>query len=223
MENNLRHVAIIMDGNRRWAVKRGLKPIQGHAQGIEALEKVVKEAIKQKITYLTIYALSTENLKNRNKHEIGSLFILLQKGFIEKLPVLAKAGVRVSFLGEIADLPLPVRKTLTETQRSLKSGKNLQLNVCINYGSRNEIIQTIKQTKNRQVTEEEFSNLLTQNIPDPELIIRTGGQQRLSNFLLWQAAYSELYFTTTLWPDFNEKKFREALKEYDKRQRNFGA
>lgn len=214
-----------MDGNRRWASKRNLKPVEGHAAGIEALERIVKEAVRQKIRYLTVYALSTENLRNRSKFEIGALFNLLQKGFIEKLPTLKKEGVRVNFMGDIDKLPSLIKKTLAETEKKLAAGKKLQLNIAINYGSRAEILEAIvKMGKGQKVSEEDFSKLLySAAIPDPELIIRTGGEKRLSNFLLWQAAYSELYFTDILWPDFDEVEFRKALDDYQDRKRNFGA
>lgn len=214
-----------MDGNRRWAKAKGLKPSAGHSAGIEALEKVVKESAKQNIQYLTVYALSTENLKNRSKLEIATFFSLLQKGFIEKLPVLKKEGIRVAFFGDIESLPLPVKKVLSETEEKLKVGRALQLNVAINYGSRDEIVRAIsKIDPNKELSPQEFSNLLyTKGVPDPELIIRTGGEKRLSNFLLWQLAYSELYFTDQLWPDFDEKSLQKALQEFDHRKRNFGA
>ncbi len=224
MQNTPQHVAIIMDGNRRWAQAKGLKTVAGHKAGIEALEKVVKEAARVGVKHLTVYALSTENLKNRSKLEIGSLFSLIQAGFIEKLPVLKKEGVRVNFFGEIDSLPSPVKKILSETKKQLQKGKRLQLNIALNYGARMEILAAVKAIDStKKITEKEFSLLLdTSDIVDPELIIRTGGEQRLSNFLLWQAAYSELYFTKQLWPDFDAKSFQKALREYSKRKRNFG-
>lgn len=219
------HIAIIMDGNRRWAKNKGLNPAAGHRAGIDALEKVVQATANQGIKFLTVYALSTENLKNRDKLEIGHLFSLLQRGFVEKLPVLKKEGVKVSFLGEIERLPLPVRKTLQRTQQLLGSGKRLQLNIAINYGSRAEIVAGAKRVlSTKKITEESFSKSLnTAGIPDPDLIIRTGGEKRLSNFLLWEAAYSELYFIDLLWPDFDEKSLKTALEEFEKRKRNFGS
>src|SRR3989344_4728001 len=205
-----KHIAIIMDGNRRWAKQKGLRTADGHKAGVETLEKIVRAASKEEIQYLTVYALSTENLKNRAQTELKDLFSLLQKGFVDKLPMLKKEGVKVTFFGQIEKLPLAVRATLRETEKRLSVGKNLQLNIAISYGSRAEILSAIEQAgKVQKLTEEEFSSLLdTRNLPDPELIIRTGGEKRLSNFLLWQAAYSELYFTDVLWPDFNEAELK---------------
>ncbi len=220
-----KHVAIIMDGNRRWAKQKGLKIADGHREGVEALEKVVRAAAKLGVTYLTVYALSTENLRNRAKTELKDLFSLLQKGFVDKLPMLKKEGVKVTFFGQFEKLPLAVRVTLGETQKRLSAGNNLQLNIAISYGSRAEILAAIEKTgKEKKLSEEEFSDLLySAGLPDPELIIRTGGEKRLSNFLLWQAAYSELYFTDVLWPDFDEKELKKAVEEYKNRKRNFGA
>ena len=214
-----------MDGNRRWAKQKGLRTADGHKAGVETLEKIVRAASKEEIQYLTVYALSTENLKNRAQTELKDLFSLLQKGFVDKLPMLKKEGVKVTFFGQIEKLPLAVRATLRETEKRLSVGKNLQLNIAISYGSRAEILSAIEQAgKVQKLTEEEFSSLLdTRNLPDPELIIRTGGEKRLSNFLLWQAAYSELYFTDVLWPDFNEAELKKAIAEYENRKTNFGA
>lgn len=218
------HVGIIMDGNRRWARQHGLPVKDGHKEGVEALERVVREAVKNKINYLTVYALSTENLIERDKSEIGDLFSLIKMGFVSKLPILKREGVRVEFLGNIDKLPTTVKKILETAKRTLASGKNLQLNIAINYGSREEILKaSLNVIDSKTVNEETFSQFLyTKNLPDPDLIIRTGGQKRLSNFLLWQAAYSELYFTDTLWPDFDEKDFLEALEDFRLRKRNFG-
>lgn len=223
-KTKLKHVAIIMDGNRRWAQKHGLQIRDGHKEGVVALERIVKAAVESKVKHLTVYALSSENLKERSKSEIGDLFSIMKDGFLNKLPMLKKEGVRVHFLGEIEKLPLTVRKILEQAVKHLKEGKKLQLNVAINYGSRAEILTTIKKLENnKEINEKEFQTaLFTKKIPDPELIIRTGGQMRLSNFLLWQAAYSELYFTPKLWPDFQKADFEKALEEYSKRKRNFG-
>jgi undecaprenyl diphosphate synthase len=217
------HIALIMDGNRRWASKRGLRPNVGHQAGVEALEKIVKEAILQGIKYLTVYALSTENLKNRQAFELRSLFSILQKGFTSKLPSLRKEGVKVNFFGDLEGLPFTVKKALAETEKQLKQGERLVLNIALNYGSRAEIIKAAGEAQKSKLTEKTFADhLYTAGVPDPDLIIRTGGEKRLSNFLLWQAAYSELYFSGTLWPDFNEKELKKALKDYENRKRNFG-
>lgn len=219
------HVGIIMDGNRRWAKQKGLEVKAGHKEGVEALERVVKAAAKLKVKYLTVYALSTENIKERKQDEIGDLFSIMRAGFITKLPLLKKQGVKVKFFGDIKHLPLAVKHTLSHAERVLSGGRTLQLNIAINYGSRAEIIQAIEKLRNEdKVTQETFSSkLYSKGISDPDLIIRTGGQKRLSNFLLWQTAYSELYFTDKLWPDFSEQDFQEAVKEYEQRKRNFGS
>lgn len=224
MRKKIKHVAIIMDGNRRWAKPRGLSTKEGHKEGVEALERAVKAAIKERVKYLTVYALSTENLKVREKSELKNLFSLIQSGFVNKLPILKKEGVGVNFIGNLQTLPFSVRKTLQATEKALVGNETLFLNIAINYGSREEILKAAREAKSTELDESTFSQLLyTKSIPDPDLVIRTGGQLRLSNFLLWQAAYSELYFTETLWPDFNEAEFGKALEEFYLRKRNFGS
>ncbi len=225
MKNEIpNHVGIIMDGNRRWAKQKGLPVKSGHKEGVEALERVVKAAAKASIKHLTVYALSTENLKEREKTEISDLFSLIKDGFTTKLPALKREGVRVKFIGDTDRLPLGVKQILSQAEKQLSIGKRLQLNIALNYGSRAEIIQAARQIKpGEKINEEVFSKLLfTKDIPDPDLIIRTGGMMRLSNFLLWQTAYSELYFSKKLWPDFSEKDFLFAITDFKKRKRNFG-
>jgi len=218
------HVAIIMDGNRRWAKAKGLSSREGHRQGVKALEKVVKSSIKEKIKFLTVYALSTENLKEREKTELRDLFFLIKSGFVEKLPLLEKEKVAVNFIGNLARLPFSVQKIAQKTAERLKNNSRLYLNIAIAYGAREEILRAVEKAQGKSLSEEEFSKYLyTKNLPDPDLLIRTGGQIRLSNFLLWQSAYSELYFTDTLWPDFDESEFKKALNEFSARKRNFGA
>lgn len=224
MQRNIRHVSLIMDGNRRWAKSKGLSTRDGHKEGVEALERVVKAAAKLQIEFLTVYALSTENLKERENAELKDLFSLIRSGFVSKLPTLKREGVKVNFIGNLAKLPLAVRKTLAATEKALAVNERLVLNIAINYGSREEILKAAGSLVGKEASEAEFADrLYTANIPDPDLIVRTGGQVRLSNFLLWQGAYSELYFTDTLWPDFGEKDFEKALKEFERRKRNFGA
>lgn len=224
MNSTIRHVAIIMDGNRRWAKAKGVSAKEGHKEGVEALERTVKAAIKERVEYLTVYALSTENLKERQKNELQDLFSLIKAGFVNKLPILKKEGICVNFFGNLEQLPFSVRKILEATEKTLENNKTLFLNIAINYGSREEIIEAAKKADRLGLNEEIFSqNLYTKGVPDPELVIRTGGQQRLSNFLLWQVAYSELYFTDVLWPEFNENEFKKAVGEFEQRKRNFGA
>lgn len=214
-----------MDGNRRWAAARGLSVQKGHEAGSEALEAVIRSAIKFGIKYLTVFALSTENLRERSNFEISFLFSLLGKVIKEKLSLLAENGVRVKCLGDLAALPSRLQDLLLDVEEKLSKNTNLFLNVAINYGSRDEIVQAVKRIDKNpsEISETDIENhLYTAGIPDPDLIIRTGGQKRLSNFLLWQGSYSELYFTDTLWPDFTESEFRKALEDYQERKRNFG-
>ena len=221
--NTLKHVAIIMDGNRRWAVRHGLKPSEGHRRGVEALEKTVTAAAQMKIKYLTVYALSTENLRSRQKRELSTLFSLIKQMLTERLSSLNKAGVKVEFFGDLGRLPGVVQQAAETAQNTLAKNKGLQLNIALNYGAREEIVQAAQRFSEGK-GEEDFNKLLyTHQIPDPDLIIRTGGEKRLSNFLLWQAAYSELYFTDILWPDFDSEQLKKALLDYSARKRNFGA
>lgn len=220
-----KHIAIIMDGNRRWAVERNLDPVEGHRGGVEALENTVKAAVRMGIKYLTVYALSTENLKERSKFEISILFSLIKQGLKEKLPALAENGVHIRFLGAIDRLPADTQQTLAEFEEKLSINKRLYLNVALNYGGRDEIVQAVRKVNkpSREIEESDIEkNLYTASLPDPELIIRTGGQKRLSNFLLWQSSYAELIFTDIYWPDFDEGQLKKALEEYSERKRNFG-
>lgn len=219
------HVAIIMDGNRRWAASKGLPSRKGHEAGAETLEKVVKAAVKFGIKYLTVYTLSTENLQERSKLEMSFLFSLLEKGIKEKLAVLKENNVRVKCIGNLAALPGNVQSSLKLAQEELANKRDLTLIIAINYGGREEIVQAVRKIRQETVKisqEDIASNLYTTGIPDPDLIIRTGGRMRLSNFLLWQSSYSELYFTDTLWPDFSELGLKKALEDYNNRMRNFG-
>lgn len=225
VENVPTHVAIIMDGNRRWARLKGLPTYKGHEVGVDALERAVKAAIKFGIKYLTVYTLSTENLRERSKLELSFLFSLLEKGIRDKLDVLDKNGVQVKCIGELTALPANVRKALAQVEQKLEQNNRLVLIIALNYGGREEIVQAVRKIKKEtsKISEEDITNnLYTNSIPDPDLIIRTGGRVRLSNFLLWQSSYSELYFTDTLWPDFSEVEFKNALEEYNRRVRNFG-
>ncbi|OGY24972.1 MAG: di-trans,poly-cis-decaprenylcistransferase [Candidatus Woykebacteria bacterium RBG_16_43_9] len=220
-----KHVAIIMDGNRRWASSKKLTANKGHEAGVESLEVMVKAAAEFGIKYLTVYALSTENLRQRSLLEMRFLFSLIKKGLEDKSPSLDKNGVHLRFLGDIAALPTEIQKSLKEVEQKLSKNKRIYLNIALNYGGRDEIVQAVKKA-NKQTSKIETkdieANLYTDEVPDPDLIIRTGGQKRLSNFLLWQSAYAELLFTDTLWPDFGKNEFKKALTEYSDRIRNFG-
>ena len=220
-----KHVAIIMDGNRRWAQEHGLPAIEGHRKGVDALVGTVEAARELGIKYLTFYALSTENYQNRPKDEIRTLLKLIEEGLREYIPRLKKEGAKLKVLGDKKALPIATQLAIKQAEKQLSSGKRIILNLAINYGGRREILMAAKRLaeKNLNLTEEEFEKaLFTHGIPDPEIIIRTGGRTRLSNFLIWQGAYSELYFTDTLWPDFGAKELQKALKDLNERERNFG-
>ncbi len=224
--NNGLHIAIIMDGNGRWAVRRGMPRVFGHKKGIERVEEMVRYAPDLGVRYLTLYAFSTENWK-RPKQEIEFLFSSFKAYLINKRDELKKNGVALRVIGSRENLTEDLISVIVETEEFLKHGRRLLLSIAFNYGGRYEIIEAVRAAVLqgiRGITEEDFSNLLyTRNIPDPDLIIRTSGEQRLSNFLLWQSAYSEFYFTEVLWPDFTRGEFKKALEEYANRKRRFGA
>jgi undecaprenyl diphosphate synthase len=231
LENIPNHVAIIMDGNGRWAEKRGLPRIAGHQAGVKTVNKIVKFAVEAKIQILTLYAFSTENW-NRPKSEID--FILkLPKEFLHiYLPGLIDNNVRINVIGDISSLPKHTQDAVQYAIEKTKKNDGLLLNFALNYGSRSEIMRAIKQIMTDidgsklsidSIDEKVFSEYLyTQNLTDPDLLIRTSGEQRLSNFLLWQLAYTEFWFTDVLWPDFNEEVFGQALDEYQHRKRRYG-
>lgn len=209
-----------MDGNRRWAKKRGLRAKEGHIEGQKALKKIVKYCGKIKLKYLTVFAFSTENFF-RGKAEIRALFKLMERSLDEETPELDENNVRLKFIGKLDELPASFRQKIKESEEKLSRNTGLNLIVAVNYGSRSEITEACKGTDN--LTERSISeNLYTNKIPDPDLLIRTGGVFRLSNFLLWQIAYSELFFIKTLWPDFKENHLRKAILDYNKRERRFG-
>lgn len=228
MENQVQHLAIVMDGNRRWAREKNLDPIEGHREGINALVKIVRSCANKKIPYLTVYALSSENFSGRNPVEIAQLLHLMAEQMKERLPELQKEGAKIEILGDISVLPTPLQERISDAYNSLSKNSRIQINIALNYGGRAEILNAIRKlglekVELNKVNEEIFSRYLyTKNLPDPDLIIRTGGQVRISNFLLWQSAYSEWYFTKTLWPDFNEQELEEALSDFNERKRNFG-
>lgn len=222
------HIAIIMDGNRRWARGKGLPDIKGHEVGSETLEEVVSEAEKLGVKTITVYALSTENLKERAKREVLGLFDLLRKGYHTRLKKMMQKGVRVLILGEIAGLPSTIRKIIVETRKTYLKNESIKLNIALNYGGKKELISAIKAIVRGGIDIKRINetlvekHLYTNGQPDPDLVIRTGGRSRLSNFLLWQTAYSEFYFTKTLWPDFNASELKKAILWYQTQKRNFG-
>ena len=222
--NRINHIAIIMDGNGRWGKKRGKSRNFGHLKGIDIIENLVKESIKIKIPILTFYTFSTENWK-RPRKEISFLFKLIEDYFNKEINNLVKNGVKINILGNINALPKRIKKCLTKSMSVTKNCKKIIVNLAINYGSKYEILNAYKQIKRKKVkiSFKGFErNLYTKGMPDPDLLIRTGGQKRLSNFLLWQVAYSELYFIKKLWPDFKISDYRKIIKDFKKIKRNFG-
>ncbi len=220
------HVAIIMDGNRRWAKRRGLPSLAGHKAGVESVHAVVRAASRAGIKVLTIYAFSTENW-NRSRFEVSALMFLLKKTITAYTAELDAEHVRLMFSGRLGDLPGPARGALAAARERLKGNTGMVLNIALNYGGRQEILDAVNgalASGVKKVDEAGFSSLLyTAALPDPDLLIRTSGELRISNFLLWQTAYAEFYATDTLWPDFREKEFIKALLAYQERDRRRGA
>tara|TARA_B100001063_G_scaffold245254_1_gene280408 strand:+ start:1573 stop:2238 length:666 start_codon:yes stop_codon:yes gene_type:complete len=218
--NNLNHVAFIMDGNGRWGRKKKRGRNYGHLKGVETVKKIVKSSIKLKIPIITFYVFSSENWK-RPKKEINFLFNLIKNYFEKEIETLIKQGIKINILGEIDKLSNNIKSVLKKTINLTKNNKKIIVNLAINYGARNEIINAFKKTKKIKFKNFE-KNLYTKNLPDPDLLIRTGGHQRLSNFMLWQLAYAELFFLKKLWPDFNSNDFKQIIIKYKKSKRNFG-
>ena len=221
--NPLKHVAIIMDGNGRWGLKHKNSRNAGHKAGLNTVEKIIKETIKNKIDFLTLYAFSTENWK-RPKKEINYLFSLLQTFLIERIEELHKQNIKLKIIG-IKNFSSNLNNLLKKSEKKTSKNKKLQINLALNYGSKFEIINAFKKLKKsrEKINEKNLSKyLLTRDVPDPDILIRTGNTNRLSNFLLWQLAYSEIFFEKKLWPDFNEKDYNKIIKEYKKIKRNFG-
>lgn len=227
----VRHVAIIMDGNGRWAERRGLPKVEGHRQGARQVTEVLKAAQEYGVEFLTLYAFSTENWK-RPVAEVTALMGLLEEFIDDKLPELMKNGIRLRTIGRTEDLFPGARKKLLHAIEMTEKNNGGILNLALNYGGRAEIVDAVnkmaaemteKGGRFPKVTEESFRNYLyAPDIPDPDLLIRTSGELRLSNFLLWELSYSEMYVTDTLWPDFGKKEFGEALEAYGQRDRRFG-
>ncbi|MCD6408476.1 isoprenyl transferase [bacterium] len=220
------HVGIIMDGNGRWATKRNLPRIAGHKEGLKAVRRVVKAADKYGVKYLTLYSFSTENWK-RPKEEVEFLFKLMEDRLRKEGENLHKNNVKVRFTGRREELPKELKKIMEEVEKLTSKNTGLNLVFAINYGGRQEIIDAVKKIIKKgytfqDVNEQLINKFLYLQIPEPDLIIRTAGEKRLSNFLLWQSAYSEFYFTDVLWPDFNEECFYKALLSYQRRKRKFG-
>lgn len=225
------HIAIIMDGNGRWAKQRGLDRASGHEEGVVAVRKIVEAAIQINVHYLTIYAFSTENWKRPN-HEVDALMELMVHAILKETPDLIKQGVKLLAIGDYDRLPAKTRTTLQKCIQQTANGKNITLVLALSYSSKWEISQAVKRmiqdVQDNKLTIEEVNDttlsnyLTTKEIPNPDLLIRTGGEKRISNFLLWQLAYSELYFTDTYWPDFREDHLYRAILDFQCRERRFG-
>ena len=221
--SSINHVAIIMDGNGRWGRKHKNSRNLGHKAGLLVIEKIIKETIKEKIKFLTLYAFSTENWK-RPKKEIDYLFFLLENFLIKNIEKLDKENIRLKILGKKI-FSKKLNNILIKSEKKTSKNKKLQINLALNYGSRSEILDAFNKIKNKdiRINENNFDKFLhTSRIPDPDLLIRTGNTQRLSNFLLWQIAYSEIFFVKKLWPDFNEKDYKKIILKFGKIKRNFG-
>lgn len=226
-----RHIAVIMDGNGRWAKKRGLPRIEGHRAGRKAVREAVEGCVELGVQVLTLYTFSVENW-SRPEREVSALMLFLRQTLKQEREELRKNDVRLGVIGRVSDLPKAVRKVLDETIDDLKESKGLLLNLALSYGGRAEIVDAVRkiaadarlaQTKPEEIDEKFIERrLYTAGIPDPDLLIRTSGEMRVSNFLLWQLAYSEMWVTETLWPDFRKKHLFEAVRNYQKRQRRFG-
>ena len=226
-ETGLKHIAVIMDGNRRWAKERNLPSAMGHKKGVDALKATLRACNDFGIKYLTVYAFSTENW-NRKKEEVDFLMELLAITLTNELAEMHAEGVVISFIGDTLKLSDKLQKILQNSVETTKNNKGVHLQIAFNYGARDEIVHAVKSivakgVKPEDVTEDLISeNLYTKCIPDPDLLIRTGGEQRISNYLLWQIAYSEIYVTKEFWPEFDKNSLADAIEEFHNRQRRFG-
>ena len=221
--NPVKHVAIIMDGNGRWGLKHKKSRNLGHREGLNTVEKIIKVSLKKKIKFLTLYAFSTENWK-RPKKEVSYLFKLLENFLKDKIDQLNKQNIKLNVIGNKL-YSKKLNNLLLNSQTQSSNNKKLQINLALNYGSKSELVNTLNTLikKKIKINQKNISNnLYTKNIPDPDLLIRTGDSKRLSNFLLWQLAYSEIFFERKLWPDFNENDFEKIIKKFRKIKRNFG-
>ncbi|MDA9794270.1 polyprenyl diphosphate synthase [Candidatus Pelagibacter sp.] len=221
--NPLNHVAIIMDGNGRWGLKHKNSRNKGHKAGLKTVEKIIKETINQKIKYLTLFAFSTENW-NRPKKEVNYLFNLLENYLSQEVNELHKKNIKLNIIGT-KNFSKKLNKILISSEKKTLKNTKLQINLALNYGSKFEILNALKimNKNNDEINEKNFKKYLqTKNTPDPDLLIRTGNTKRLSNFLLWQLAYTEIFFEKKLWPDFNEKDYIRIIKNFKKIKRNFG-
>lgn len=221
------HIGFIMNGNRTWSKKNGLSVLEGYQTGADTLESLIKVCAKQGVKFVTVYAFSTENWR-RPEEEKKVLFFLFKKGLLDRLKTFSELGVRIRFIGRTHDFPKDVQKLFADVEKQTEKNEAITLFAAVSYGGRAEIVDAIKQIVESGVNSEDVSedlvsaNIYESGVPDPELIVRTGGEQRLSGFMLWQSYYSELYFTSTLWPDFNDVELEKALEFYQNIKRNFG-
>lgn len=220
------HVAFIMDGNGRWAGQRGLPRVLGHREGVKAIERVVRLGLHEGVRYLSFYAFSTENWR-RPVEEVQGLMKIFRQQIADKSEELAEQGVRLRFSGRLKEFPGDIQKLIEKAEQLTASSDRMQVIVCMNYGGRQEILDAFGRAFREGVSVLDESSirsyLYLPDVPDPDLIVRTSGEIRLSNFLLWQASYAEFFFTDTLWPDFAEKDFKEAMEAYSKRTRRYGS
>ena len=222
--NKVNHVAFIMDGNGRWGKKKKKSRNFGHLNGVKIIEKLVKISLKRKIPILTFFTFSTENWRRPQK-EITFLFKLVDQYFVKEIENLVKNEIKINIIGNINKLPKKVKFRLTDSMKKTQKCKKILVNLAINYGSKDEIVKSFKQIKRKKqsiTTKNINKNLYTYNLPDPDILIRTGGRKRLSNFLLWQLAYSELYFINKLWPDFTVSDYSKIINNFQHVKRNFG-
>ncbi|WP_415315916.1 polyprenyl diphosphate synthase [Candidatus Pelagibacter sp. Uisw_137] len=223
--NLVKHVAIIMDGNGRWGIKHKNSRNAGHRAGLNSVESIINECLKVNINHLTLYTFSTENWK-RPKKEINFLFNLLENFLTNKISNLIKKDIKLKFIGEINKLPIKLKKIIRNAELRTSKNVSLQVNVALNYGSKNELINSIRKVNKKKIMINESNiddNLFTKGIIDPDILIRTGNTQRLSNFMLWQLAYTEIFFEKKLWPDFKSNDFKKILNKFKSIKRNFGS
>ncbi len=219
--NRLNHIAFIMDGNGRWGKKKNKGRNYGHLKGVETVKKIVSAAIVLKIPIVTFYVFSSENWR-RPKSEISFLFRLIKNYFSKEINNVITEGIKINILGEFNKLSSELKKVLKKSIVLTKKNRKIIVNLAINYGSKKEILRSIKQSQKKISLKKIDQNLYTKNMPDPDILIRTGGHQRLSNFMLWQLAYTELFFLRKLWPDFNQTDLKRIIRNYKKIKRNYG-
>jgi undecaprenyl diphosphate synthase len=223
--NPVKHVAIIMDGNGRWGVKHKKSRNAGHRAGLNTVDLIINHCINHKIKFLTLYTFSSENWK-RPKKEITFLFKILENFLRKKISEIIKKNIKLKFIGELSKLPTKLQKLIKLSEKKTFNEKTLQVNIALNYGSKIELINTIKKIKQKKITINEKNidnNLYTKHLPNPDILIRTGDTHRLSNFLLWQLSYTEIFFEKKLWPDFTAKDFNKIINKFKSIKRNFGS